>query len=367
MSGATMTKTSSLCSLALLCVTACAGRSLDLDRGSGPSSSGAGPVAAEVIQFPDSVWALLADEARVYWTNRSGGGAQSCVFDRCDATKITYGSPAWPATLGEENIFFPGTHFNGHTDGDLLECPKTGCVGGPRVVFNDPTMPYGNFVVAANDGYLYWSSTLDIYRCPVTGCGEVPEVVAKGETGAFGMVVDRDEVFWGYASDVNENGEIHSAPSDGSRPPTVIAKGLGPSRSPLNFSVDATNVYWLDDSSHVQRCPRAGCDGQAPVTLVATDNAKEALRVDGSGLYWLETTELVGNWQHEQGGDVNHVSIRFCPLTGCAQGADAQILTEPKVGDFAMSSKFLYWNEPEVLGNGYHGDSKQIFRLAKPQ
>jgi hypothetical protein len=327
---------------------------------------GASPVAAEVIQLPDYVESLLADEARVYWTNGSAT-AQSCVFDRCDATRISYGSPAWPTTLGEDDVFFPGTPFNGHADGDLLECPKTGCLGAPSIVLNDPTMPYGSLVVAADDGYLYWSSSVDIYRCPVTGCGEVPEVVAKGEVSTFGMVVDRDEVFWAFASDPNEDAEIHSAPSDGSRPPKVIASGLGPSFSALNFTVDATNVYWLDGASHVQSCPRAGCGAQAPVTLVATDNAKEALRVDASGLYWLETTELVGNWQRAQGAEVSHVSIRFCPLTGCGQGAQAQILSPDKVGDFAMSSKFLYWDQLDVDSHGNQGATKQIFRLAKPQ
>ena len=32
-----------------------------------------------------------------------------------------------------------------------------------------------------------------------------------------------------------------------------------------------------------------------------------------------------------------------------------------------MSSKYVFWDEREVYGNDSYGDSKQIFRLAKPE
>jgi hypothetical protein len=281
-------------------------------------------------------------------------------------------------TLGAQDVVFPTFANNGLLSGHVFGCPKTGCIGAPRKLLDDATAPDYFYVVEADDGYFYWSSRTDIYRCPATGCAEVPEIVAKSETSTNGLVVDGDQVFWTFAGmrfagevGVDTNAppwEIHSAPKDGSRPPRVLVSGVGPSFDALNFTVDATSLYWIDEAAHVQSCPRAGCDGQAARTLVATDGAKRALSVDASGLYWSETADLVGDWQSAQhSAFVNNVSIRFCPLTGCAQGADPQILTDPKVGDFAMSSKYLYWDEPNVDAYGYPVDSKQIFRLAKPQ
>ncbi|HEY1536925.1 MAG TPA: hypothetical protein VGF76_23055, partial [Polyangiaceae bacterium] len=64
-----------------------------------------------------------------------------------------------------------------------------------------------------------------------------------------------------------------------------------------------------------------------------------------------------------QGAEVDHVSIRFCPLTGCANDADVRVLTADQAGQFAMSSKYLYWDEPD----GANNFNRQIFRVAKPQ
>ena len=357
-----------ICTLALCCLQACAGRSLDLDQGAGSPSNGTDPVGIEATQLPTSIFELNADDTRVYWSTIASG-AQSCIFDRCNSTTVSYGPASGPLVLGEEDVFFPlNAHDSGLPSGRVVECPKTGCLGLPNELLDDPTVIVLS-AAAVDAQYFYWPSSTDIYRCPLTGCGEVPDVVAKDETSNGGLIVDGDTVFWTFAvdtTDLNGESQIHSAPKDGSRPPKLVANGVELSHY-ANFAVDATTVYWLDSSSHVQSCPRAGCDGQAPVTLVATDGAKQALRVDATGLYWLETADLVGDWDSGQSGVVDHVSIRFCPLTGCANDAEVRVLTPSKVSQFAMSSKYLYWDEHEVFSNNSYGDSKQIFRLAKPQ
>ena len=358
-----------ICTLALGCLQACAGRSLDLDQGAGSSSNGTDPVGIEATQVPTSIRELDADDTRVYWSTIASS-AQSCIFDRCNSTTVSYGPASGPLALGEEDVFFPlNAHDSRLPSGREVECPKTSCLGRPSELLDDPT---SSVLFAAVDAqYFYWSSSTDIYRCPLTGCGEFPEVVAKDETTNGGLIVDGDTVFWTFpvdATDPNGESQIHSAPKDGSHPPKLVANGVGLAPyAVVNFAVDATTVYWLDSSSRVQSCPRAGCDGQAPVTLVATDGAKQTLRVDATGLYWLETADLVGDWFSAQSGAVDHVSIRFCALTGCANDAEVRVLTPSKVSQFAMSSKYLYWDEHEVYGNYTYGDSKQIFRLAKPQ
>ncbi|HEY5372682.1 MAG TPA: hypothetical protein VIK01_03310 [Polyangiaceae bacterium] len=386
-----MNKSSILtCALAIGCLQACAGHSIDLDQGASPAPNGTDPVGVDVIQLPDSISYLGADDARVYWTTPKSVGyagavlassvAQSCVFDQCNKTLVSYGPMQPPLTIGRQDVFFASA--NPYPSGRLVGCPKAGCGAAPNGIFEDPGVPEAD---AVDDQYLYWSSDEDIYRCPLTGCtGEVPEVVAKDETTNSGLIVDGDTVFWTFAVDASDpNGEtqIHSAPKDGSRPPTLIANGVRLSPNALNFTVDGTNVYWLDSSSHVQSCARTGCNGEAPVTLVATDGAKQALRVDATGLYWLETaapgissSSAWASAPSERGAEVD-VSVRFCPLTGCSNDADVHVLTASKAGHFAMSSKYLYWDEPEFLpengtyayGDNAYGDNKQIFRLAKPE
>jgi hypothetical protein len=362
-----------ICTLALSYLQACAGHSIDLDQGASSAPSGTDLVGVEVTRVPDSISYLGTDDARVYWTTGDEGDilassvAQSCVFDQCNSTRVSYGPMRDPLTIGVQDVFFladpatPPTYPFGREVG----CPKAGCGAAPNEIFEDTTLPIN---VAVDDRYFYWSSTLDIYRCLLTGGGEVPEVVAKGETTNSGLIVDGDTVFWTLPADtrdLNGDSQIHSAPKDGSRPPTLIANGVRVgSRVPFpNFTVDATKVYWVDGSSHVQSCPRTGCDGQAPVTLVTTEGAKQTLRVDATGIYWL------GGLSSDEDVQVD-LSIRFCPLTGCAQDADVRVLTPNKVGQFAMSSKYLYWDEPWVrLENGTYinGDNRQIFRLAKPE
>ena len=381
-----------ICTFALGCLQACAGHSIDLDQGASSAPDGTDLVGVEVTQVPESVFELAADDARVYWTTGEevpyeGGGyigfevAQSCVFDHCKATSVNYGDMEPPLTIGDQDVFF--TPIDPAAPGRFLDpvvgCPKAGCGAAPNEISEDaPLYPES---AAADDQYFYWSSAFDIYRCPLTGCGEVPEVVAKNEATSGGLLVDGDTVFWTFsvdASDPNGETQIHSAPKDGSRPPTLIARGVALSQyvalstNRVPFTVDATTVYWLDGSAHVQSCPRTGCDVQAPVTLVATDGAKQSLRVDATGLYWLETADLIGDWfSNAQGAAVDHVSIRFCPLTGCATDADVRVLTPDQVGQFAMSSKYLYWDEPGMLlENGTYAngdDNKRIYRLAKPE
>jgi hypothetical protein len=347
-----------ICALALG-LQACAGHSIDLDQGAGSPSNSSAPVGVDATQIHDYILDLDADDSRVYW--RTPSAAQSCVFEHCGATTVSYGTAVDPITIGEQDVFFWSTSPDApFSTGQLVSCPKTGCGTAPIEIFEDLTAP-NNVSDAVDDQYYYWPSNVDIYRCPLTGCGEVPEVVAKDETTNGALVVDGNAVFWTFRVDAtNPNGgsEIHSAPKDGSRSPTLIASGVGlspyvnlgapgiPFIAP-QFTVDATTVYWLDSSSHVQSCPRTGCDGRPPVTLVATDGAKQTLRVDATGLYWLETTDLVGDWAIgvARGAVVDHVSIRFCRLTGCSNDADVRVLspnTVERVGHFAMSSKYLY-------------------------
>jgi len=347
---------------------ACGGRAIDLDQGPNLGASGGAAAAGELVNLSDSIDRLDADETRVFWSTRTGS-AWSCEYDACGATKVTYGAVSSDLTLGKDDVYFVRRMPNADL-GPVVECPKSGCTGTPKVVSVDysPTR-IGNLGNAVDDAYFYWSSELDIYRCPLGNCGEVPEVVAKYETTNSTLILEGDDVFWTVFADpddINGDSVIRSAPKDGSRPPRTIATGVGPFGA-INFAVDGTNVYWLDAWSRVQACARTGCAGQSPVTLVATPGAKEHLLVDATRLYWQETTDITGNWTRGQGAWVDHISIRSCPIAGCAPGIDPEILTPSKVGMFAMDSKYLYWTEPELRGDPpFPGDSKQIFRRAKP-
>jgi hypothetical protein len=247
----------------------------------------------------------------------------------------------------------------------LFTCPKAGCGGSPRLVFSDTT---SLFSVTTDADYLYWSSSYDIYRCPLGDCGEIPQFVAAGETAQKTLLVRGDSAFWTTAGEPNADGtlssllRIRSAPVDGSRPPEtlvtadILSAGWSNQFGMLGhqFDLDDAYIYWLDNSSNVQRCPRAGCQNAQPTTFVAgsAPTSKLNLHVDASGLYWLEAA---------QG---NTMFLRYCPLTGCGSSGPTA-LTAATISNFALDSKYVYWDE---VRSTQYGDvaGNRVHRMLKP-
>jgi hypothetical protein len=195
---------------------------------------------------------------------------------------------------------------------------------------------------------IYWSSTFDVYRCSAAGCGETPEVVAYGAGSFLPLAFEGDDVYW------LEDG-IRRAPKDGSRPALTIVHFLDIKPAPYatQLTLDTANIYWVDESAHILSCPIAGCDASDAKVLVATDAGKQALFVDATGLYWLESPDPYSVV----------TTLRHCALTGCEQST---ALSQNPVLDFAVDDQFVYFSE-ETQDSANNSIAGNIYRAPKPQ
>ena len=351
---------------------ACGGQSLNLDQNSETPSGGGGAGALGVVeknQLKDRINDFWVDDSRIYWSTNGAFQAQSCVYGRCAATLVTYGQSWGPISPSGEDIFFPALPMkpSGGFGGTLIRCPKQGCTGTPEPFLQDSAI--GLAQLASDDLHLYWPSSFDIYRCPLEKCGDIPEFVAKSKGSDGPLNLLGQTVFWWGISDTatveSRETRIYSAPKDGSRPPSTLTPS-GPSGETLIYdepvlAVGSEGIYWLDRDSHVQHCPLIGCGDAPPVTLVSTDIHKTSVWVDAANLYWLEVDGL------STYGNLQTGTIRFCPISGCADGVESKALTSNRIRKFVLTTDYVYWNEPETTIDNPAGVDKVIYRMAKPR
>ncbi len=340
----------SLASVALLscCLQACSGRAIDLDQASGTVSaraSGADTVLLNLKATNPLLSDILVDDTRLYWIN-GNGDLQGCLKDNCAhsvtnyANAIAKGSDQWSplVAVGGGYVYWFAS------DNTLYSCPSTGCGNTPTKVIQDSSIPALELVsVAADAGFVYWTSALDLYRCAPTGCGSAPELVAPVKTDS--VTYSGDNAYW-VDNDPNDNGvfssdsknALRTAPKDGSTPPTTVLTD-----SVAWVAADETNVYWTNFSNHVLRCPVSGCT-DSPTVVNADDTQKGYLELDGSGFYWQEDP-------------LNSGAVHFCPLGDCSSET---ALTPTNVQSFAVDTQYLCWVEGTVGSGGV-----AIHRIAK--
>ncbi|HEY4106383.1 MAG TPA: hypothetical protein VGM44_20930 [Polyangiaceae bacterium] len=309
---------------------ACAGHAIDLDHNDSPQSvptSSSNDAGAGDVVLLDRSKNLLAsfvasDGTRLYWLDIQGE-LQSCVEPACDGI-VTYTRVG--AYLGIGFVAAGGHIYWADVDGSIYSCPSSGCAGAPTKVVDDPTLAATVVPLSADGDYVYWPSARDLYRCFAAGCGPTPEVVAHGESGkpAFAGT----NAYW--LATVDGVRAIRNAPKDGSAPAQTFLSG--------NFTSIATtaeDIFWLDSSNHVLRCPLTGCD--TPALVDDSTGEKDALQFDELGLYWLE-------------GYLDMGEIHYCPFSGCSSGSE--LLAPTHVQSFAVDSTYLYWVETRSGGGG---------------
>lgn len=331
---------------ALLCAPGCAGRALDLDRPAPPSSAGAGGSASEVAttQLKSDLADFRVDDTRVYWSTLGGtigtrGPSYGCVFDDCASTTVTYADSGpdfgyWVVPLADDILFNSST--------DIVRCPKTGCVGAPIRVIRDASS-FGTFGDVTVDGdYMYWLSSSSIYRCLTAQCADIPEVVATHQL-AGDLNIRGSNAYWTTASD--PNAWLLSAPNDGSQKPIMIVPQSANESDatvqvppvPGSPTLDAERAYWLDANSHVQSCSLSGCRPGEPIMISTSDEQKQDLVADATGLYWLETTP----------SSPATGTIRYCPSSGCPKGTPPMALSSDSTLRFRLSPSYIYWDDAQ--------------------
>jgi len=298
-------------------LTGCAGRALDLDQQTPPSST---EVAADpsLPASLDGVLAVWVDDQRLYWL--AAGTLQSCRKADCKHTTLTYTTQRYVgnAVVGGGHVYWWWIPAARPYEQTALACPADGCSTTPvTIVHENGSTDSGPF---AHQDYFYWASTYDLYRCPASGCAATPDVVASGAS-PYSLVFDETHAYW-----LDYSGGISSAPLDGSEPPKLLI----PLTEQGPLAVGGGYLYWTA-GKQVFRCTIASCDNTPATLLFTADSEISDLQIDGTALYWLAAN-----------------SIHSCPLPGCEQ---SQVLTPPQVGyansltkqSFAIDASDIYW------------------------
>jgi hypothetical protein len=194
-------------------------------RGLGSSSCAA---TSTMVGWADH---MVADVTRLYWSNQD---IESCALSGCTQPTIVWSDPKKDTTgiAADATSVYWGT-----SSGDLMTCPKTGCVGAPTILAA-LGVPVGEWVVV-DDTNIYASSEIGIFRCAKTGCDGSPSVV-------------------------------------------VAAAYESP------FATDGVNIYWAH--ANLYECPITGCDGDP--TLIASGSQITSVAIDDARVYW--TDEALG-------------------------------------------------------------------------
>ena len=287
--------------------------------GWGGACSGTSTTCQLTVQSDARVTAEFQSEVMVLAPNDGTNGSPDCVF--CSRL----------LAINSTQLFWNRYPSEQHRDGlSIWAIPKKGGTA-VRVADGSPS------AMVADDGYLYWTDSMNLYSTPVGG-GEVALLarepvlsinkLALDETGALYYVTGRG---------LGTNGSVHRMQN---RADTVLASG----QNAISIAVDATHVYYGDASrgiASVRRVPRNGGAVQS-VYSCGESCYVQAIRVDSANVYFRSTST-----GHVQALSKSDFSVRT--LSGANSGG-YQYPVEVEANAFVV-----YWN---WLGGAPYG----IFR-----
>lgn len=134
--------------------------------------------------------------------------------------------------------------------------------------------------VAVDSEYVYWKEGEGILRKPLNGVGNgLAGELVSGASGVIDLGVDATHVYWFDNS--FEDAHVWRAPKDGSGEATDLAES---SSRPTAMVLDDLYVYWTRHDGAVYRVPKEG--GQAKEMVPEGGRTPVALAQDCAALYW---------------------------------------------------------------------------------
>jgi hypothetical protein len=219
------------------------------------------------VLAPGFAYALSVDGSSAYWTTYDQTQIMGCPVGGCASPSLLASLPSNEFPAG---IAVDGTNIYWAIQlGGVMKCAINGCsssltslVAGLRDPTPGITPPGGGPAsavselgpIALDDTNVYVVDTYGsglgrILKCAKSGCNNSPTTLASGLSGATGVAVDANNVYWTEAGDSVVAGQMLAgagrvakcAVSGCNDSPTVIAANQD---GPTGIAVDATHVYW---------------------------------------------------------------------------------------------------------------------------
>lgn len=275
-----MTKTVAM--LAVVGLTGCAGKPLDLGgAGGGPQ----GTHSTAIANHQRNAASLHSEGSHLYWTTydaAEGDRANKicrCRKDDCAATQQTLFATRDAGRLLIRN----GRAYFRH-NGGIVGCFVEDC-GAPQVIIARASGAPG----VIDDSHVYWWSTQDhaLLSCPLTGCDE-PSVAVARVGLIIDAAVDDAHVFWSVWES-SRTQAIRSAAKYGT-PPTS-GNQVDSLHMLSALVLDDAFVYWGENlsSGKVARTRKIIPNlGEAPIeTLASGQYYPRAFALDYDVLFWM--------------------------------------------------------------------------------
>jgi hypothetical protein len=238
-------------------------------------------------------WGIAVSSGYVYWAETGGGSAPGIVH-RVLTTGgpvedlAAFTAPEVPAfvQVDAQNYFVATFTNDTGTAMSIYACPLAGtCVPSKRVTIAMGLPALAALTIDSNN--VYWVSTDgQLGQCPKTGCASPasPMAIANLGSPARGLALTESSTNL-FVSSFQAAGSIDSV-ALGAATPFATAQAY-----PVGVTVDATNVYWIDEgpsdtrSGSVMKCGIASCT--TPTALVTGETDPSYLAVDDVAVYWI--------------------------------------------------------------------------------
>ncbi len=150
---------------------------------------------------------IIASNGTVFWSTLgtppefTDSKLLACASTGCDAAPVEIAAEQtliWAIDADESRVYWS---VGADTTGAILACTRTGCTAGePTVLVTGATV--GHMEVDASG--VYWTdlgtgpSFQDgrVLFCPLSGCGDAPTVLATDQGGPRGIATSATHVFW---------------------------------------------------------------------------------------------------------------------------------------------------------------------------
>jgi hypothetical protein len=283
----------------------------------------------------------------------------TCIFDESQAFK--------PTAMGTDGTTIFWTTTGGGAAHEIRSCPRAGCGGqAPKLVaalgqdafghlFGSEALPLELIV---KDGQVFWpESNGSAIRSTPVGGGAVTTYLQNNNFMPLAIAVDATQIY--FTDDTNQHQtQIASVPRSAAMTVKVIA--ATPAR-PFGIGLTAPNVYWTvpfisNDGDGLVQASAKTADGGAPIGALASqqDNPK-ALTIDAANIYWV--VPGAGNAATGQ--------VLYCPLAGCPSNGPLQLASGQRFPvRITQDETAIYWSN-EGLSSSSTFDG-QVWKVAKP-